>query len=348
MWCRSLAATLTVMTSTLWWPIAAAHADELYDLAAAEGEIHYYAQGPRQVYADLVAQFEAKYPRIKVHVTAGRYDVIDKINQQLANEGAPDVDVVSAQTVQDLVEWDRVGALIAFAPLGVETIPPHLRGRSFFPLSIYVVGMAFNGEKVSAAGAPRSVEEFLKPQFRDKIVSTFPHDDDVTLFLYSQIQRKYGWSFFSKLMEQNPHFVRSHVLVADAVKSGSHPITFDQITSFNGSQFVVPADLPLVVFPYGIAAFAKARHPNAAKLFIAFSLSKEQQQRFVARKVWSARDDVPAPEGFEKLASYHVADDFISFVSDKEDMRRLRTRFEQIIGPVTGEYISVAPNSAKP
>ena len=108
-----------VLTFALFFFAPAAKADELYDRAAVEGEVSYYAQGPRQVYADLVAQFEARYPKIKVRVTSGRYDVIEKINQQLASGGLPDADIVTAQTVQDLVKWSRAGALMSFAPNGV-------------------------------------------------------------------------------------------------------------------------------------------------------------------------------------------------------------------------------------
>jgi ABC-type Fe3+ transport system substrate-binding protein len=324
-----------------------ARGDDLYELAAREGEVSYYAQGPRQVYADLVAQFEARYPKVKVRVTPGRYDVIEKINGQMAKPEGLDADVVTAQTVQDLVKWSRAGALMRVDFQDVETIPSHLRGKDFLPLSLYLIGGAYNADTIAAAESPKAIDDFLKPQFHQKIVSTFPHDDDVTLYLYDQIRRKYGWSFFSKLMEQKPQFVRSHVLVADAVKTGSRPVTFDQISSFNASQFVVPSDVPMVVFPYGIAAFAKAKHPNAAKLFIAFSLSKDQQDRFVKRNVWSARTDVTPPDGFKPIADYHVASDFIEFISDGRNAESLRKQFEQIIGPVAGDYISTAPAAPK-
>ena len=104
----------------------------------------------------------------------------------------------------------------------------------------------------------------------------------------------------------------------------------------------------MVVFPYGVAAFAKAKHPNAAKLFLTFSLSKEQQERFVKRNIWSARRDLNPPKGFKPLTSYRIADRFIEFISDGDEADRLRKRFEKIIGPVSGEYISTAPSAPKP
>jgi ABC-type Fe3+ transport system substrate-binding protein len=338
-----LRTALTVATFAFVLTTAPARAEVQQDLvraAEAEGALSYYAQGPRQVYEDLVARFEARYPRIKVHVTPGRYDVIEKIDRQIA-AGTIDVDVVTAQTVQDLIRWSEKSLLLSFTPEASAVIPAELQGRDFFPLSIYVIGLAYNPNEVK--NPPRSVADLLDPRFEEKIVSTYPQDDDVTLYLYGRIVRKYGWSFIDKLKLQKLRFVRSHVLVGELTKTGERPVTFDQISSFNSVTFVVPGDIPLVVFPYSVAAFAASKHPNAARLFLEFSLSKEEQQRFVARNIWSARADVEPPAGFGPLSSYSVANDFIAFMSHREAIAKLRADFEKAIGPVSGEYISTSP-----
>src|SRR3979409_1006987 len=53
--------------------------DALYERAAAEGEVSAYLQGPPQVYAGFVNAFETKYPKIKVRITSGRYELMPKI-----------------------------------------------------------------------------------------------------------------------------------------------------------------------------------------------------------------------------------------------------------------------------
>ncbi len=319
--------------------------DELYNKAAIEGELSLYAQGPPQVYADLVRQFEARYPKVKVRVTPGRYDVIAKVDDQL-KAGRVDADIVTAQTVQHLVRWKRNGRLMAYAPAEASGISAKFKdasGTSFFPLSLYLIGSAYNAEKVADAEAPKTVQDFLQPRFKGKIVSTYPHDDDVTLYLYTTIVEKYGWSFVEQLVAQEPKYVRSHVLVGDLTSSGERPVTFDQISTFNKVQFFAPGDVPMVVFPYAMGSFANSPHPNAAKLFLNFSLSKEQQDRFAKRNIWSARGDVEPPAGFKPLSSYNVAADFIEFISDEKRVNDLRGRFEKIIGPVAGDYISTSP-----
>src|SRR5882757_9925026 len=89
--------------------------DALYERAAAEGEVSAYLQGPPQVYAGFVNAFEAKYPKVKVRITSGRYELMPKIDAQIA-AGAMDADLAILQTTQDYVRWKRAGALQRFTP----------------------------------------------------------------------------------------------------------------------------------------------------------------------------------------------------------------------------------------
>src|SRR5712691_6544090 len=323
--------------------------EELYARAASEGELSLYAQGPPQVYSDLVQQFQARYPKVRVRVTPGRYDVIQKIDAQL-KEGRLDADLVTAQTVQHFLRWQRIGSLLNYAPAEPSAIPAKYKdstGANFFPLSLYLSGSAYNADKVAEADAPKAIKDFLKPLFKGKIASTYPHDDDVTLYLYHQIVEKYGWRFVEDLVGQDLKFVCSNVLVANETTKGERPVTFDQISSFNKVRFVVPDDVPMVVFPYVIGSFARSPHPNAAKLFLNFSVSKEQQQRFVQRNIWSARTDVEPPAGFKPLSSYGTASDFVAFISNESRVTQLRASFEKIIGPIAGEYIRTSPTQER-
>jgi hypothetical protein len=43
-----------------------------------------------------------------------------------------------------------------------------------------------------AADVPNAAPDFLKPQFHGKMVTPYPADDDVTLWVFHHIVRKYG------------------------------------------------------------------------------------------------------------------------------------------------------------
>ena len=335
----------------LWASASAARAqtidlDPLYERAAAEGEVSAYLQGPPQVYAGLVNAFEVKYPKIKVRITAGRYDLMPKIDAQIA-AGTMDADLAILQTTQDYVRWKRQGALQSFAPPDFDRIPVKLKDpdAQFLPVFLVMIGLAYNPAQIPEADAPRSIPDFLKPAFKGKIVSTYPHDDDLTLYSNTLIVEKYGWDMIEKLLKQDMQFVRSHVLVAQATAKGERPVTFDQISQFNTVRFVAPDDLPMPVYPITTGIFAKAPHPNAAKLFLAFAISKQQQQRTATSGALPVRLDIEPPAGLKPLSDYRIADGYIAFISDENRTRELRHKFEGYIGKPQGAYISTSPSS---
>jgi ABC-type Fe3+ transport system substrate-binding protein len=316
----------------------------LYERAASEGEVSAYLQGPPQVYAGFVDAFEAKYPKVKVRITSGRYDLMPKIDAQIA-AGIMEADLAILQTTQDYVRWKRQGALQSFAPPGFDLIPAKLKDpeAQFLPVFLVMIGFAYSPMQVSEVDAPRTIPDFLKPAFKAKIVSTYPHDDDLTLYSNTLIVEKYGWGMIEKLLKQDMKFVRSHVLVAQETAKGERPVTFDQISQFNKVSFVAPDDLPMPVYPITTGIFAKSPHPNAAKLFLAFAISKEQQQRTAASGAISVRSDVEPPAGLKPLSSYRIADGYINFISDETRTKELRRIFESYIGAPQGSYIGTAP-----
>src|SRR6476646_2578084 len=112
--------------------------DALYEKAAIEGEVSAYLQGPPQVYAGFVKEFEAKYPKVKVRITPGRYDLMPKINAQIA-AGKLDADLAILQTTQDYVRWKREGALQSFAPPDFNLIPARLKDPDAQFLPVFLV-----------------------------------------------------------------------------------------------------------------------------------------------------------------------------------------------------------------
>jgi len=57
-----------------------------------------------------------------------------------------------------------------------------------------------------------------------------------------------------------------------------------------------------LILPPGVTAvMAKAPHPNAARLFLEFLLSKEYSETLRKTARWPLRTDVPAPDGMPGL-----------------------------------------------
>ncbi len=318
--------------------------DQLYEKAKLEKSLVFYSGGPVEPYERWAKEFEQRFPGLTVSVTGGFSNVLDdKINQQLAAKKL-DVDMAFFQTVQDFVAWKKQGVLLRFRPEGYDKIDPRFRDQdgAFTTTSIVLLSYAYNTKLVGVGDVPKSALDFLKPQFRGKLVTAYPADDDATLFVFDTIVRKYGWGYMDKYMANKPNFIQGHLGVLKSVASGQNIATFDSTSSTTGAlkkagepiDFAFPAQDVMPVFILTAGIFREAQHPNAAKLFLTWFMAKEQQSRL---GTYSARTDVPPPAGLKPLSAYKIAAGYKAFVTDEKRLVALRKRMESYTGSVLNQ-----------
>ena len=139
-------------------------------------------------------------------------------------------------------------------------------------------------------------------------------------------------------MSQQPKFVRGHLGVARGIASGENLASFDSSMTVvvaaqrAGGKLALAAPLydPMPTFFTAEAILKNAPHPNAAKLFVTWYLSKDWQSRI---GIYSSRSDVLS-QGLKILSSYRIADGYMKFVTNEKELVRLRNRFEKYTGPV--------------
>lgn len=321
-------------------PAAAEAMDELYEKAKVEASVVFYSGGPVTPYETFAADFERRFPGVKVSITGGFSNVLnDRIDAQLRDHKL-EVDMAFFQTVQDFVAWKRRGVLLNFKPDGYEQIAPAFRDPdgAFTTTKVNQVVYAYNTRLVAPQDVPTSALDFLKPRFVGKLITCYPADDDATLYLFHTIVQKYGWEYMDKYMANKPNFVQGHLGVVRSVGAGTNFVTLDATSTADAlkragqpieSVFSEQDATPLFTVTAGI--FKDAPHPNAAKLFLTWFMAKEQQSRI---GVFSARQDVPPPPGLKPLSAYNTANRYREFVSDEKTLTELRRRFEVYTGPV--------------
>jgi ABC-type Fe3+ transport system substrate-binding protein len=315
--------------------------DDLYARAKGEGAFAFYVGGPTAPWEQRVKAFEAKYPGIRITVGGGFSNVLDKkVDAQLA-AGRLEVDAVIFQTAADFVRWKHEGRLMTFKPPGFDKMDAAFKdaGGTFWATMIEIVPYMYNTQKVAAADVPNSALDFLEPQFRGKIVTAYPADDDVTLWVFYHIVQKYGWSYMDKYMAAKPNFIQGHLGEQRSIGTGQNLVTFDSILDITSGLkrqgMPVDSHIPTVdalpIWPLTGAIFKDAPHPNAAKLFMSWLLEPEQQAKL---PTWSPRSDVPPPAGYKPILSYNVANDYRDFLTNQAQIAELRRRFERYSGPI--------------
>jgi ABC-type Fe3+ transport system substrate-binding protein len=322
-------------------PARAQSLEDFYAKAKGEGAFAFYVGGPTAPWEARAKVFEERYPGIKITIGGGFSNVLDKkIDAQLA-AGKLEVDAAILQTAADYVRWKRDGRLIAFKPDGFDKMDAAFKDAdgTFWATMVNVVPYMYNTEKVASADIPNAATDFLKPQFQGKIVTAYPADDDVTLWVFYHIVQKYGWSYMDKYMAQKPNFIQGHLGEQRSIGAGQNIATFDSILDITEglkrqgqpveSHFQTGDALP--IWPLSGAIFKDAPHPNAAKLFLSWLLAPEQQAKL---PTWSPRSDVPPPSGYKPILSYNVANDYRAFLSDQRQVEELRKKFEGYSGPI--------------
>jgi ABC-type Fe3+ transport system substrate-binding protein len=315
--------------------------DQLYEKAKQEKTLLLYGAGPTAPYERWTKEFTERFPGIEVVITGGFSNVLDtKINQQL-KAGKMEVDIAFFQTVQDFVAWKKAGALLPFKVDGYDKIAPQFRDKdgAFTTTSVNTISYIYNTKLVAPPDVPKSALDFLKPQFRGKLVTAYPADDDATLYAFDTIVQKYGWSYMDKYMAQKPSFIQGHLGETRSVVDGTNAVTFDGLSSSGGAlkaagepiDFAFSTVDPTPAFILTAGIFKGAPHPNVAKLYLDWYMAKEQQSR---TGTFSARIDVPPPPGFKPLSAYNLANHYREFVTNEPRLIALRKRFEAYTGPV--------------
>ena len=314
---------------------------ELYDKAKLEKELVIYGGGPTSLYEVPARAFEQKYPGIKVTVHAGYSNVHDeKINQQLKTKTL-DADLAILQTVGDYIRWKKEGVLAVYKPEGWDAIDKSFKDPDGHYVGVFVtsVSYAYNRDLVTGEAAPKSALDYLKPEFRGKMIACYPHDDDITLYLFYSIVQKYGWDWMDKYLANGAQFIQGHLGVSRALGTGEAVVSPDSNPnlSLREQRAGKPVDIsfskidPTPVWAQTAATFKDSPHPNAARLFLSWFLEKEQQSKL---DTWSPRTDVPPPEGLPPLFSLLLANNYPEFIGNTELVEDLRKRFENLTGPV--------------
>src|SRR6476646_821535 len=213
--CVSTAALVVLaLASTL--PARAQGADDIYAKAKSEGAFVLYVGGPTAPWEATARLFEQRYPGIKVSITGGFSNVLDKKIDQQITDNKLEVDTAIFQTLQDFVRWKAEGRLLPYKPPGFDAIDPSFKDAdgAFYGVMVNTMPYMYNTQQVAAADVPNSALDFLKAQFKGRMVTPYPADDDATLWLFHKIVLKYGWDYMDKYMANKPNFIQGHLPAA--------------------------------------------------------------------------------------------------------------------------------------
>jgi len=131
----------------------------------------------------------------------------------------------------------------------------------------------------------------------------------IQLVVVATLSQKLGWQFYEGLHKNDTMIVQGHEQIFDMIKRGerlvsaeaSDPRIYTGGTMPDNMINIIPAEGAIQV-PSPTAIVKGSPHPNAAKLFLDWALSREGQALMVELGSFSSLREAPLPPGVDAAA----------------------------------------------
>jgi iron(III) transport system substrate-binding protein len=279
--------------------------EELIAGAKKEGKLVIYASATAQQLQMYIAPFQKRYPFIKTEFfRTGKQKLVTKI---LFEEQAKQhiADVVHTSVIETNILKKR-GALSRYVPAEGSTLQSQYRDPEGIWTSAYASGtlMGFNNRQLKRAEAPKTYDDLLLPRWKNALAI-----DSNKIEWFAMVLKLKGRAFMEKLAAQNPKIQPGNELVLNLLAAGEFPVAAGvyEYSIEDMKTKGAPVDWiglePVIIYTVALSLPSQPPHPNSAKLFIEWLLSREGQTVINQYGRVPIREDVESKYG--KLLRQH-------------------------------------------
>ena len=333
-WVEILVVTVALLGPAMLWAQSAPD-PKLIEAAKKEGVLVYYTTMTLDQSKSVADRFEKKYG-IKVTVfRTGGGPLLNKIFTE-SRGGRHDWDVVVGRGEMVLPMMQRK-LLASYKSPETKMIDPQLVDKEGFWSAYYVNSyvLGWNTQLVKREDVPKSYDALLNPKWKGGQISL----DTEAYGMFEGLKGAWGkektLDYFKKLASLDPVLKRGNTERVQLAVAGEYPLiiaynqTIQRMTSRGAPMDWLPLE-PAVTQVNPAMIGAKAPHPNAARLFYDFMLSKEGQEMLRGMQRIPVRRDVdPDPPRLFRGFKYVIENpedyqDFDATVKQYLDIFKLR------------------------
>ena len=290
-------------------PLRADERQAVEDGARKEGAFALATSVSVAGFTKFMDAFKAKYPYLDIvngYYAAPTGRVLARVYAEM-DAGSLSFDALHVASLAPYLTMSRKGQLQPYHSPELAAFPDNAHGGDLWT-SARIVGviMAYNKNVLASDKAPKSWKDILRPEFKGRKLII---QDSAAGTAFNQmyiLEKLFGTDFMKQWGAQQPIVVATAAQLIDLLIRGEALVgaTVDHYRAFEpdpvkaGIVGVYPTEgLPVTMVPVGI--LKGAPHPNAARLFIDFTLSREGNTLLAHDifNVYSSRPDVPAPTG---------------------------------------------------
>ena len=286
--------------------------------AEQEGEFLFYTHDSEPAGASVVEAFTKDFPKIKgKYLRAQNGALFTKVlAERQAGRYVPDV-IQFSEPATALDFQKKGGYMRHVSPQSEFYAAEHLSNPvgDFFCPGVTFAGICYNTDKVKPEEAPKNWKDLLHPRWTNAM-SVKQSTSGLQFVQWYELKKLYGDSYWKEFAKLKPRGFDSRAQLFDRLAKGDDRVCalaeYAGYTLFQekGAEidFVAPADgLPAIAIYIGVVN--KAPHPEAAKLFVDWAMSKRGQAVYQNQKILlygSVRNDMgPMPTG-KRLSDFKL------------------------------------------
>ncbi len=309
--------------------------DEILQAARSEGELTWYTSMPQEQADELAGMFEKAYPFVRVRIVRqGTFEIVRRVQEEAAS-GQRGADVVHVLDPGIFISLRKSGQLYKYEPTESKAIPPGYKDAGYWTTArLVTVCIAVKTGAIPQQDLPTTWRDLLDPKWRGEMAIKDAQTGGSAYAQYYFLREKYGVSYWEQFAQQRPLIYKSEdrgleALVHGDVKIAAGALGYKvyQAARIDGQpiEAIWPTDgVPVCLGP--IAILRSCPHPNAAKLFVEYVLSKEGQGA-ITRLLgsYSMRPDVAAPEGrvaLSELSLFAAPDGWQEYLEKQNELQR--------------------------
>lgn len=256
--------------------------ERLQQGAKQEGELTLYTSMATADIGDLIAAFQKRYG-VKVNIwRAGSDMVLERVlAESRVNRIGADVLVMDATALEPLHQ-EKVLQEVE-SPGIADLIPPAVPAHhEWMPAYLNGFVQAYNTTAIKKQSLPKSWRDLTKPEWKGKL-GVEAKDFDWFAEVVLALGENEGLDIFREIVAKSGISVRvGHTLLTNLVVSGEVPMG---LTPYDYSVEQRKADgapvdwmliPPAIAKPSGVGVIKMAKHPNAAVLFLDFTIGDGQ------------------------------------------------------------------------
>ena len=262
---------------------------------------------------DVLSAFRRRYPFILVQDSDDDAGLIYQRFLREIGQGRPSADFIWGSGMDLEEKLINDGYAQAYSSPEMPSLPSWAHWRDLgYGITLEPVAIIYNSRFLSSDEMPKShagLRDLLRSQsgkFKGRVAMYDPEKTEVGMLFLSQDVRitRDTWNLIDALGAVDAKTYSTSPEMLLNIIAGKQWIGYDVIASYAIEMrkdhpeltIVYPSDYVLTMSRVGFIT-ASAKHPNGAKLFLDFLLSREGQQIFRSHGMASVRADVGGPKG---------------------------------------------------